>query len=32
MKFALNDKSKGFYWFPGDKFSNFILFFPEIES
>ena len=27
MKFALNDKAKGFYWFTGDKFSNFILFF-----
>ena len=32
MKFALNDKSKGFYRFPGDKFLNFILFFPEIGS
>ena len=30
MNFALNDKEKGFYWFPGDKFLDFILFFPEI--
>ena len=30
MKFALNDIAKGFYWFPSDKFLNFILFFPEI--
>ena len=29
MKFSLNDKSKGFYWFPGDKFLNFILFFSR---
>ena len=32
MKFALNDKAKDFSWFPGDKFLNFILFFPEIGS
>ena len=32
MKFALNDKAKGFYGFPGDKFLNFILFFSEIGS
>ena len=32
MKFALNDKVKGFSQFPGDKFLNFILFFPEIGT
>ena len=26
MKFALNDKAKGFQWFLGDKFLNFFLF------
>ena len=31
MKFALNDKSKGFYWFPGDNFSNSFYFFPELD-
>ena len=32
MKFALNDEAKRFYWFPGNKFLNLILFFPEIGS
>ena len=32
MKFALNDKAKGFSRFPGDKFLNFIVFFPEIGT
>ena len=31
MKFALNDKSKEFYWFPGDDFSNFIYFFHKLD-
>ena len=26
MKFILTDKAKGFSWFPGDKYLNFILF------
>ena len=32
MKFALNDKAKDFSQSPGDKFLNFIVFFPEIGS
>ena len=32
MKFALNDKAKGFYWFPGDNFLNFTLFFSFLQK
>ena len=32
MKSDLNDEANGFSQFPGDKFLNFILFFPEIGS